>query len=109
MQYNGYEVGPVIRRLRKQQKMSVEELSGRIGLSGSSIKQLEQGGRNMSMNTLFQLMEVFQCDANTILNITIDKDNRVSLDRKLEAMPKELSEYLTDSFQFMINKANSLI
>ncbi|MDE6253675.1 MAG: helix-turn-helix transcriptional regulator [Lachnospiraceae bacterium] len=69
MTYDGYEIEPHIRQLRKNKKMTVVELSNRTGLSSSSINQIEQGGRKQSINSLYLLMEALKCDANTILNI----------------------------------------
>ena len=43
MAYDGYEIGPHIRQIRKRRKMTVAELSDKTGLSSSSINQIEQG------------------------------------------------------------------
>lgn len=77
MKYNGLTVGPVIRQLRKERKLSVYDVSEKTGLSHSSINQIEQGGRNLSMNSLFLFMNAFDCDANTILNIKVENVHKV--------------------------------
>ena len=48
--YDGYTVGPNLRQLRKDKKLSVYQVSELTGLSNSSINQIEQGGRGLSMN-----------------------------------------------------------
>ena len=67
--YDGYTVGPNLRQLRKDKKLSVYQVSELTGLSNSSINQIEQGGRGLSMNGLYLLMDAYQCDANKLLNI----------------------------------------
>lgn len=69
MKYDGYQIGPAIRQIRKDRCLTVDQVSELTGLSNSSINQIEQGGRNLSMKTLFLFMSVFDCDANTVLNI----------------------------------------
>lgn len=53
MQYDGYSVGPVVRQLRLDRKMTIDKVSELTGLSNSSIQQIEQGGRNLSMKSLY--------------------------------------------------------
>ena len=57
MKYDGYAVGPVLRNLRTDRKITVEGLSDMTGISTSAIKQIEQGGRNLSMKNLYIMME----------------------------------------------------
>lgn len=109
MEYNGYMVGPVIRRLRQDRKLTLDQVSERTGLSISSIKQLEQGGRNMSMSSLYLFMAAYQCDANTILNIEQNTDDKSSIDRKLETLPAGKREYFTRTFLFMLEHTDKLM
>ncbi|MCR4802185.1 MAG: helix-turn-helix domain-containing protein [Lachnospiraceae bacterium] len=37
MKYEGYVVGSILRNLRKEKKLTVEEMSGETGISTSSI------------------------------------------------------------------------
>ena len=74
--YDGYTVGPNLRQLRKDKKLSVYQVSELTGLSNSSINQIEQGGRGLSMNGLYLLMDAYQCDANKLLNIEEFKEAR---------------------------------
>ncbi|HHU75254.1 MAG TPA: ImmA/IrrE family metallo-endopeptidase [Clostridiales bacterium] len=59
MKYDGYTVGPNLRQLRKDKKLSLYQVSEKTGLSQSSITQVEQGGRNLSMKSLYLLMDVY--------------------------------------------------
>ena len=111
--YDGYTVGPNLRQLRKDKKLSVYQVSELTGLSNSSINQIEQGGRGLSMNGLYLLMDAYQCDANTLLNIEgtdlkTDKGED-SIDRRLAELPIEQQNYLRNTFKFMIQQAAGLV
>lgn len=111
MEYDGYVIGPVIRQLRLDRKLTLDQVSELTGLSISSIKQLEQGGRNLSMKSLFLFMEAYKCDANTILNISMESstDKKAdSIDECLNLLPGEQNLYLKQSFMYMIEQAKQL-
>ncbi len=106
MKYQGYIVGPIIRKLRKDRRITVDFLSGMTGLSTSSINQIEQGGRNLSMSSLFLLMDAFDCDANTILHI--EKKTEGTIELRLRKLNPERREYLTRTFDFMLEQAEQV-
>ncbi len=106
MKYQPYMIGPVIRKLRKDRKITVESLSEMIGMSTSSINQIERGGRGLTMETLFSLMEVFECDANTILDLT--EKPATAIDYRLMRLDSGKREYLTSSFVFMLDQAEQM-
>lgn len=111
MEYDGYEIGPILRQLRLDRKLTLDQVSELTGLSLSSIKQLEQGGRNLSMKSLFLFMEAYQCDANSILNISMQSstDKKAdSIDACLDILPGEQKKYLKQSFIYMIEQAKQL-
>ena len=98
MKYDGYAIGAIIRQLRKERKMTKDDLSEETGLSVSTITQLELGGRNLSLRSLYLLMTAFQCDANTLLNLERITDGQVSVDGELEKLPGELREVYQQFF-----------
>ena len=69
MKYEGYKIGPVIRDIRKDKGLLIEEVAAKTGISVSTLGQVEQGGRNLSMKNLYMLMEVYETDANSLLQI----------------------------------------
>lgn len=83
--------------------MTKDDLSEKTGLSVSTITQLELGGRNLSLRSLYLLMTAFQCDANTILNIERRADGQNSVDEKLEKLPEELKEVYQQFFLQILN------
>ena len=107
--YDGYTVGPNLRQLRKDKKLSVYQVSELTGLSNSSINQIEQGGRSLSMNGLYLLMDAYQCDANKLLNIEETDKNEDSIDSRLSELPVEQQNYLRHTFEFMIEQAAGLV
>ncbi len=101
-QYEGYEIGPILREIRKDKRLTVEDVAGSVGISVSSLSQLEQGGRNLSMKNLYLLMDVYETDANTLLNLNATSN---SIEAKLKRLPSEQRQFLMKSFDFMIEQA----
>ena len=80
----------------------IEEVAAKTGISVSTLGQVEQGGRNLSMKNLYMLMEVYETDANTLLAIECTPD---SLDSRLKRLPADKQDYLKKTFDFMIEQA----
>lgn len=111
MQYDGYIVGPVVRQLRLDKKLTIDQVSESTGLSNSSIQQIEQGGRNLSMKSLYLFMNAYECDANTILNVHIEsllEKNSDSIDDCLKELPDNQKVFLRQSFMYMVEQAKKL-
>lgn len=104
LKYNGYENGPILRGIRKQKNLTVDKVCEITGISTSTLNQIEQGGRNLSMRTLFVLMEAYEVDANTMLNIP-SINNEESIDKKLNDLSHTQRDYLRKSFLFMLEQA----
>lgn len=104
LKYNGCENGPVLRSIRKQKKLTVDKVCEITGISTSTLNQIEQGGRNLSMRTLFILMEAYEVDANTMLNIP-PNNSEDSIDKKLDCLSKTQRDYFRKSFLFMLEHA----
>lgn len=102
MKYEGYKIGPVIRNVSKSKGLLLDEVATKTGISVSTLGQVEQGGRNLSMKNLYMLMDVYNTDANTLLAIDTTSD---SLDSKLRELPVDKQEYLRKTFDFMIEQA----
>lgn len=101
-QYEGYEINPILREIRKDKRLTVEDVADTTGISVSTLSQLEQGGRNLSMRNLYLLMDIYETDANTLLNLEASSD---SIDAKLKRLPVEQHQFLMKSFDFMIEQA----
>lgn len=84
-QYEAIMIGPVLREIRKGKGLTVEDVADTIGVSVSTLSQIEQGGRNLSMRNLYALMDVYETDANTLLDLDSVSD---SIDSKLKRLPE---------------------
>ena len=102
MEYDGNVIGPRLRELRKNRKLTLDKVSELTGLSISTLKQVEQGGRRLSMASLYLLMTVYRCDANTVLNIPADISESHLIDMKLEELPEEKKETCRELFEQII-------
>lgn len=109
MKYCGYDVGPVLKQIREDKGLTREQVSEKAGLSVSTIKQIEQGGRSLSMNGLYSLMEIYECDANTALNIEGKSRLSSSIDERLLQLPKATRDYFVNSFLFMLDNAETMV
>lgn len=67
MKYDAFVVGENIRALRKKRGITLEHLSEKLEKSVTHLNLIELGNRKVSMGMLFQLMELFDVDANDIL------------------------------------------
>lgn len=105
MKYEGYMVGPALRKLRLERGLSILQASDLTGLSTSSLNQIEQGGRNMSMKSLFMFMEAYDTDANTVLDIKTKREVPDSIDCKLEKLPEKQQTYFRKTFLLMLENA----
>lgn len=105
MKYEGYMVGPALRKLRTDRGLSILQASDLTGLSTSSLNQIEQGGRNMSMKSLFLFMEAYDTDANTVLDIKTRHETKGTIDSKLAMLPDKQQAYFRKTFLLMLENA----
>ena len=52
-------VGPRIRKLRKERKLTQTELASRIGIQQSDLSRMEKGEYRVSLDTLFKILAEF--------------------------------------------------
>lgn len=105
-EYNGWEIGPKLRNFRKSRGISVDELSEISMLSVSHIRQIEQGNRRITIDTLYKLMDALNADANTILSVEDNPDS--SIDAAIRELEPEKQHYLTEVFRYMISEVSQL-
>lgn len=109
MKYEGYMVGPAIRKLRLANGLSILQASNLTGMSTSSLNQIEQGGRNLSMKALFQFMNAYGVDANTVLDISKNLDDADSIDARLASLPEKQRTYFISTFTLMLDNAVTML
>ena len=106
MKYEGYMVGPALRKLRTDRGLSILQASN---LSTSSLNQIEQGGRNLSMKSLFLFMNAYDVDANTVLDIKTVSNKEDSIDSRLAMLPDKQRAYFRKTFSYMLDNAANMI
>ena len=98
MKYEGWNVGSIIRQLRRDKNMTIDELSEAVGKSVSHITQVEEGTRRISIDLLYALVT-----ANTILAIQ-NKQGNISVDEELRKLSPEMRTYFSQQFVQMIKE-----
>lgn len=99
--YNRFVVGPNLRNIRKDRGLTIAQVGIMTGISDEMIAKIEQGNRNMTIQTMFAFMEAYEVDANTLLCV---RNNNNSIDERLAAMAKPQREYFTGSFLYMLEQ-----
>ena len=103
MKYEGWNVGSIIRQLRRDNNMTIHELSEAVGKSVSHITQVEEGTRRISIDLLYALVTELDTDANTILAIQ-NKQGNISVDEELRKLSPEMRTYFSQQFVQMIKE-----
>lgn len=91
-----------IRQLRKDKGLSVAELSEQVDKSVSHMNMVELGYHKLSIDVLYDLMNVFNVDANSILGITENEKNFASVDFMMVGLTKGQQEYIAGVVSYMI-------
>ena len=108
MKYEGLQVGMKIRQLRKDKGLSIAELSEKVDKSVSHMNMVELGHHKLSLDMLYDLMNVFNVDANSILDITESKKNVVSVDSMLVGLTRGQQEYIAGVVGYMIQNTRQV-
>lgn len=64
-----FKLGNRLRELRENIHATQQELAEALEISHSYYSRLEEGRRGMTLKTLYRLVDYYDTDANTILNI----------------------------------------
>ncbi len=67
----GKQLGTYIKELRVQRKTSIRELGSRIGLSHSYLSLIENGQREVSIYTLYPLVQALEGDFAYALRLLV--------------------------------------
>ena len=74
--------GDNLRKLRRQKRLSQEELAEKVGVSRQSVSKWETGEAYPEMNNILELCKIFQCKINDLVNDSVvDLD---SLDEEIK-------------------------
>lgn len=85
-------VGPRIRKLRKERKLTQTELASRIGIQQSDLSRMEKGEYRVSLDTLFKILAEFNVSIGEFFDDVARESltpRDVRLVRDLKTLPTE--------------------
>lgn len=105
--YDKFAVSNIIRELRENKNLTQTEMAEELAISAAHYSQIEQGRHGMSMDVLFDLMNCFGVDANTILGLSEETKLGPSkfdliLD-KLTELEETEQEYIIEAWQTVLD------
>ena len=93
-------IGERIRKIRKEQKLTQENIAQEINISRKEIINIEKGKRGLSLETLINICNVLNCTPNDLFNKYINK---------IKNAKKPISFYLTDENKLVVNKFSKFL
>lgn len=84
------KLGIKIKNLREQIGLSQEKLADLLKISRPSLSQIENGGRKISAEEIAKLSRIFNIPTDVLLDI--EKDIKVTLEKRKSATPKRKKE-----------------
>ncbi|AGK99037.1 helix-turn-helix domain-containing protein [Clostridium pasteurianum] len=109
--------GKIIKKLRKEKKLTQEDLAKLINFkSGSAIGMIEREERELNLEALNKLSEIFNVSIDYILGKTSEKfpgeieettkDLQTLIKSKLEKLPKDKKEKAIKDMMKILNDAD---
>ena len=87
-----------IKKLRKDNNLSQEELADKLGVSRQSISKWEQGDAYPEMDKLMQMAELFNVSLDNLVHSNIsDVKTKENNKKNIDKWVKEISTFITDS------------
>jgi len=101
-------IGEKIETLRKSRKFSQKLLSSKVGLSRTSIVNIEKGRHQSSIPILYKFAEFFSVPINVLLPSIDEILRRSSVDKKFDTILNDsnLNETSIDILKDLFNKKN---
>ena len=98
--YDKFTVSNIIKNLRENNDLTQTELAEKLAISTTHYAQIEQGKHGMSIDLMFDLMNCFEVDANTILGLQEEFKLNVS---KVGIMLDKLADLKETEQEFILN------
>ncbi len=92
-------IGPMIRRLRKEQKLTLKTVSARAGISEGFLSQVENNVNSPSVDTLIKICNAMDLNAGDVLKLA-ENQQRLNVIRKIDLDDVEMprSGFVTRRF-----------
>lgn len=98
-------IGKRIQAVRKERGLTQEQLSQMVNLSTNYLSNVETGFKTPKLETLIDIINALQCDANTILADVVD----TTTSRESSMIAKGLSELPPKDQRRIIKLVETLI
>ena len=100
-------VGPKIRQLRKERKLTQTELASRIGIQQSDLSRMEKGEYRVSLDTLFKILAVFDVSISEFFD-DVNKESLTPRDvqvvKDLKRLPSSARREVEEFIAFKRNQ-----
>jgi len=107
---NAQKVGKRIQEIRKSRGLTQEKFAEMVDLSTKYISNIECGFKIPKLNTLVNIANALQCDANSlladVLDVTIRQESGL-ISEKLLSLPLEEQRRILRIVEIMIDEANA--
>lgn len=100
-------IGGKIRQLRKEHKLTQNELAARIGVQQSDLSRMEKGEYRVSLDTLFRILSEFDVGVGEFFGEGVDQSlstHDLDLIRSYRALPKKEQRDVEEFIQFKLLK-----
>ncbi|ASJ22202.1 helix-turn-helix domain-containing protein [Brachyspira hampsonii] len=103
-------LGQNIRELRKNKKMTIDELAEQSSLSGKYLQGVEVGNRNISIKNLNKICKALETSPDILLNIKIyylksSEEKIFAISEKLKKFEKNKLDFIGD----IIDQLNNIM
>lgn len=95
-------VGPKIRKIRKERKLTQTALASRIGIQQSDLSRMEKGEYRVSLDTLFKILAEFNVSISEFFD-DVAKENMTPRDVRLVRDLKKLEPEARREVEAFIN------
>lgn len=84
-------IGPRIRKMRKERKLTQTELASRIGIQQSDLSRMEKGEYRVSLDTLFRILAEFDVSISEFFD-DVNQESMTPKDVQIVSDYKKLPE-----------------
>lgn len=78
-EFDNFAIGRVIRRLRKEAKMSQEVFSGFVGIARSHLSMIENGQKQANFETIWKIANAFEIPPHKLVQLIEAEINNKNL------------------------------
>jgi len=80
------KVGKLIQKLRKEQKLTQQELGDKLGVSPKTISKWETGGGLPDISFLKKISEIFNITIEELLDGTLNKKEKTNVKKSIKIL-----------------------